>query len=122
MLGTLAFLAGIFAFYIIGTSIYSITFHPLASIPGPKLCGITRIPYCLVLIQGEDVKWMKALHDRYGPVVRFGPMDVSYATGEAWNEIAGRKDSEKALEFSIQPINGKSSCLHHWGFETDDYR
>jgi cytochrome P450 len=111
MLETLALLAGIFAFYIIGISIYYITFHPLASIPGPKLCGITRIPYWLVLFKGEDVKWMKALHDRYGPVVRFGPTDVSYATGEAWNDIAGRKDSEKALEFSIQPINGVPSML-----------
>ncbi|KAH7174263.1 cytochrome P450 [Fusarium flagelliforme] len=111
MLETLALLAGIFAFYMTGISIYYITFHPLANIPGPKLCGITRIPYWLVLIKGEDVKWMKALHDRYGPVVRFGPTDVSYATGEAWNEIAGPKDSEKALEFSIQPINGVPSML-----------
>ncbi|KAJ4117491.1 hypothetical protein NW768_010854 [Fusarium equiseti] len=54
---------------------------------------------------------MKGLHDKYGPVVRFGPTDVSYATAEAWNDINGRKDSEKAQEFSVQPVNGVPSML-----------
>ncbi|KAI1073206.1 hypothetical protein LB507_010876 [Fusarium sp. FIESC RH6] len=106
MLETLCFLAGCFALYTVGVSIYYITLHPLASIPGPKTCGFTRIPYWLVSLKGEDVKWMKGLHDKYGPVVRFGPTDVSYATAEAWNDINGRKDSEKAQEFSVQPVNG----------------
>ena len=112
MLETLVFLAGCFALYTVGVSIYYITLHPLASIPGPKICGITRIPYWLVSLKGEDVKWMKGLHDKYGPVVRFGPTDVSYATAEAWNDINGRKDSEKAQEFSVQPVNGKQAELH----------
>lgn len=58
-------------------------------------------------LKGEDVRWMKALHDKYGPVVRFGPTDVSYAATQAWNDIHGPKDSEKAQEFSVQPVNGK---------------
>ena len=115
MLETLCLLAACFALYTVGVSIYYITLHPLASIPGPKICGITRIPYWLVAVKGEDVKWMKGLHDKYGPVVRFGPTDVSYATAEAWNDINGRKDSEKAQEFSVQPVNGKKSNRHMSG-------
>lgn len=112
MVETLAALAGFLAFYVVFTSIYYVTFHPLAAIPGPKICGVTRIPYWLVAFRGEDVKWMKSLHDRYGPVVRFGPTDVSYASAEAWNEINGRKDFDKAQEFSVQPVNGKQHQDH----------
>ncbi|RGP77130.1 hypothetical protein FLONG3_4645 [Fusarium longipes] len=111
MLSILTAVAGLLALYVICTSIYYITFHPLANIPGPKICGITRIPYWLVALKGEDVKWMKALHDKYGPVVRFGPTDVSYTIGGAWNDVAGPKDSEKAQEFAIQPVNGVRSML-----------
>ncbi|KAF4962251.1 hypothetical protein FSARC_9639 [Fusarium sarcochroum] len=97
--------------YLIGSSIYYVTFHTLASVPGPKVCGVTRIPYWLAALRGEDVKWMKELHDQYGPVVRFGPTDVSYAASEAWNDIHGPKVTEKAQEFSVQPVNGVPSML-----------
>lgn len=97
----------ILGLYLLGNAIYHVTLHPLANIPGPKICGITRIPYWLASLKGEDVKWMKGLHDRYGTVVRFGPTDVSYTASEAWNDIHGRKVTEKAQEFSVQPVNGK---------------
>ncbi|KAK2674259.1 Cytochrome P450, E-class, group I [Fusarium oxysporum f. sp. vasinfectum] len=106
----LAFIA-ILGLYLLGNAIYYVTLHPLANIPGPKICGITRIPYWLASLKGEDVKWMKSLHDRYGPVVRFGPTDVSYTASEAWNDIHGPKVTEKAQEFSVQPVNGVPSML-----------
>lgn len=51
---------------------------------------------------------MKKLHDKYGPVVRFGPTDLSYASAQAWQDIHGPKVQEKAQEFSVQPVNGSS--------------
>jgi hypothetical protein len=111
MFSALTATVGLLIVYIICTSIYYIAFHPLASIPGPKICGITRIPYWLVALKGEDVQWMKSLHDKYGPVVRFGPTDVSYAAAQAWSDIHGPKDSEKAQEFSVQPVNGQLISL-----------
>jgi hypothetical protein len=96
----------IVAFYTFFCSVYYVTLHPLASIPGPKICAVTRLPYWLAALRGEDVKWMKRLHDIYGPVVRFGPTDVSYTVAQAWNDIHGPKVTEKAQEFSVQPING----------------
>jgi hypothetical protein len=103
----LAFIA-ILGLYLVGNAVYYVTLHPLANIPGPKICGITRIPYWLASLKGEDVKWMKRLHDRYGPVVRFGPTDVSYTASEAWIDIHGPKVTEKAQEFSVQPVNGEN--------------
>ncbi|OHW93725.1 cytochrome p450 monooxygenase [Colletotrichum incanum] len=111
MLGLIFAFVGLLVIYLIGTAVYNVTLHPLANVPGPKLCAITRVPYWLVSLRGDDVQWMKSLHDRYGPVVRFGPTDLSYAAGEAWNDIHGPKISEKAQEFSVQPVNGVPSML-----------
>ncbi|KAF4436168.1 hypothetical protein F53441_13312 [Fusarium austroafricanum] len=97
--------------YLVGWSIYSITFHPLAKIPGPKFCAISRFPYWIKLFRGEDVAWTKKLHDQYGPVVRYGPNDLSYAAAQAWNDIHAHKVTEKPKEFFIQPINGVPSML-----------
>lgn len=93
--------------YYIATAIYCVTLHPLASLPGPRLCAFSRIPYWYVSINGDDVAWMKRLHDQYGPAVRFGPTDLSYASAQAWQDIHGQKPQEKALEFFPPPINGE---------------
>ncbi|POS72772.1 hypothetical protein DHEL01_v208832 [Diaporthe helianthi] len=111
MLTTVLAAVGLLCAYLIASAIYSVTFHPLADIPGPKICAITRIPYWLVSLSGDDIQWMKRLHDQYGPVVRFGPTDLSYATGQAWQDIHGPKVTEKAQEFSVQPVNGVPSML-----------
>lgn len=107
MLNTILAAVGLFCAYLLASAIYSVTFHPLADVPGPKICAITRIPYWLVALSGDDIQWMKKLHDQYGPVVRFGPTDLSYATGQAWQDIHGPKVTEKAQEFSVQPVNGE---------------
>ncbi|KAI1082632.1 cytochrome P450 [Whalleya microplaca] len=100
--------------YIVANAIYSLTLHPLADIPGPKLCAISRIPYWLVYVKGRDIYWMHKLHNRYGPVVRFGPTDLSYITAEAWRDInaeKGGRDNEKAQEVFVQPMNGVPSVV-----------
>lgn len=107
MLATLLLFVGLALGYYIATAIYYVTFHPLADVPGPKICAFTRIPYWLVSLRGEDVRWMKQLHDQYGPVIRFGPTDLSYTSAQAWQDIHGPKVTEKAQEFSVQPVNGK---------------
>jgi hypothetical protein len=104
--------------YFITSSIYSLTLHPLADVPGPKLCGISRIPYWLKSIRGRDVHWLHELHTRYGSVVRFGPTDLSYATAQAWKDIHGygngKVENAKAPEFSVQPVNGTSYSSSVW--------
>ncbi|KAI5925904.1 cytochrome P450 [Camillea tinctor] len=101
--------------YIVTTVTYALAFDPLAQFPGPKICALTRIPYWYHTIKGTDVRWMYNLHQKYGPEVRFGPVDVSFTTAQAWKEInsseKGKQDNEKAPEFSQQPANGVSSIL-----------
>ncbi|KAF1925616.1 cytochrome P450 [Didymella exigua CBS 183.55] len=102
--------------YFAAQYVYFLTLHPLVEFPGPRLCSISRIPYWLAAIQGRDVQWMYQLHIKYGPVVRFGPTDLSYATAQAWRDIhghsKGRPENHKAPEFSAQPINGVPSMLN----------
>jgi hypothetical protein len=97
--------------YYIGTALYNITLHPLASTPGPLLCATSRIPYWYASLRGEDIFWTARLHDKYGPVVRFGPTDLSYASAEGWQDVNGTKVQEKAVEFFPQPVNG--TFLHY---------
>lgn len=107
---TAVLLASLVCAYVIASSIYSLTLHPLAGVPGPRLCAISRIPYWLANIKGKDVHWIHQLHTEYGPVLRFGPTDLSYTTAQAWKDIhgygKGRVENEKAQEFSVQPVNG----------------
>lgn len=77
-----------FVLYLVASGLYGITFHPLATVPGPKLCGISRIPYWVACLKGQDVFWLHELHRQYGPVLRFGPQDLSYAANE-WKPIYG---------------------------------
>jgi hypothetical protein len=92
--------------YYLSSALYYVTFHPLASIPGPLFCRFSRIPYWYESFRGVDVYWMKRLHDKYGPVIRFGPTDLSYASLEGWQQVNGVKVQEKAVEFAPQPVNG----------------
>lgn len=111
--------------YLAVSSVYLAFFHPLAKIPGPKLCAITRIPYWQHSLKGNDVRWMHDLHKRYGPVLRFGPTDISYACTNAWKDVhgheKGHKEMDKASEFSVQPINGMffSRTFLVWGVWLD---
>ncbi|KAI8986163.1 cytochrome P450 [Trametes punicea] len=84
MLQQVAQAAGIFLILI---SIYKLFFAPLASLPGPKLCALTRLPLMYHEITGGRRMWIHRLHMRYGSVVRVAPDEVSFATRDAVKEI-----------------------------------
>ena len=53
---------------------------------------------------GKQVEYIYDLHKQYGPVLCFGPSDLSYANGqEAWNDIYGyvrnRPENPKDVRF-----------------------
>lgn len=97
--------------YLVGHAIYLLKGHPLAGIPGPWTSAVSRIPYWYQFLKGQDVYWQHELHEKYGPVVRSGPHDVSYATADAWKvihgSIKGAYTLAKPLDANIRPVNGK---------------
>jgi hypothetical protein len=77
--------------------VYRRTLHPLASYPGPWLAAVSHWPWWWNNIMGRQPYWLRGLHEKYGPVVRFGPDDVSYIDagddvkpGAVWNAIQGQ--------------------------------
>ena len=108
----IALIGGLLVAYFVGNAIYSVTLHPLAAYPGPFWPSVSRIPWWVVMITGEQAAWMQKLHTEYGAVVRFGPNDLSYLDqdGDIWKEIHGEKgrvEYSRPQEWIFKPFNGE---------------
>ena len=90
-----------------GLVLYRLWFSPLAFLPGPKICALTR----LVLMYHEFTynrrKYLHTLHLKYGPIVRIAPDEVSFATWEAVKEIyvTGGSGYEKSSFYHLFLVN-----------------
>ncbi|ORY07929.1 cytochrome P450 [Clohesyomyces aquaticus] len=80
-----------FVAYFVVVSIYRLTLHPLAKYPGPILWRISPIPSCISLLRGRISFDYKVHHDKYGPVVRVMPNELSFNTAKAWDDIYGHR-------------------------------
>ncbi|KAI0354842.1 cytochrome P450 [Trametes cingulata] len=76
---------------------------PLAHLPGPKISALTRLPLMYHEFTGKRRLWIHGLHQRYGPVVRVAPNEVSFATREAAKEIytSGGSGYDKSAFYSL---------------------
>lgn len=77
-------------------------FHPLSGYPGPKCAAVSHLSQIINELRGRQHTWIKALHDKYGEVVRIGPNDLVYSTPEVWKDIYGHK-KKCAEQFSKDP-------------------
>ncbi|KAH7412712.1 cytochrome P450 [Cadophora sp. MPI-SDFR-AT-0126] len=111
------------------TTLLSIAFYrlflsPLSHIPGPPLWCISRLPFAYHVCLGRITYAIASLHDKYGPVVRVAPDEISFTTPEAWNDIYGMvksKDGEKIQmrkdpDLFFRPSEGSKDMT----FELDD--
>lgn len=67
--------------------IYTTAFHPLHRVPGPFWASVTRIWYTLATGKGDMEHVQRALHKRYGALVRIAPNEVICADPEAIKKI-----------------------------------
>ncbi|CCM00869.1 uncharacterized protein FIBRA_02915 [Fibroporia radiculosa] len=51
--------------------------HPLWKYPGPVVCRLSKFWLCYLQSRGKLHIYFKQLHDKYGPVVRVGPNELS---------------------------------------------
>lgn len=109
-----------FILYSAGNIIYTLYFHPLHGIPGPKINAISRIPYIRHMLGGTTKENVMELHKKYGEVVRVSPNEVSFISGEtAWQEIYGFRVGQLKGQLNMQkdpvwypvPINGAPSII-----------
>ncbi|KAI1461998.1 benzoate 4-monooxygenase cytochrome P450 [Annulohypoxylon moriforme] len=87
--------AGILPFSMV--IIYNLFFHPLSKIPGPWIAAITDVPYCWWLVGGRQPYKMLELHDKYGPVIRIAPNEVSFNTAQSWKDIHSHRSGRQAF-------------------------
>jgi Cytochrome P450 len=90
--------------------VYNLFFHPLRSYPGPKLWAATRLPWHWMNLHSRLAWGINALHEKYGPVVRIAPDELSYTSSSAWKKIYGQRSPEfpKCLDGrGIAPSNTK---------------
>ncbi|USW47667.1 Putative cytochrome P450 [Septoria linicola] len=105
------FFIAIYIIYATGRAIYTAFLGPLRKFPGPRLRALSRYPELWTLAKGDEGSDYVALHAKYGPVVRIGPTQLSYAGGaQAWKDIYGfRKQGQAGIfkepEFYSAPFN-----------------
>lgn len=103
--------------YQILITVYSLYFGPLSKFPGPPAWAATNLPIVRMLWAGKDATTIHALHEKYGPVVRISPHELSFTSEQAWRDIyghrTGAKDKvfEKERNFYALPVNGVDSLI-----------
>ncbi|KAL2018184.1 hypothetical protein VTK56DRAFT_1157 [Thermocarpiscus australiensis] len=107
-----AALSATLSLYFLVGGIYYAFLHPLAKLPGPKLYACSYLPYMYYLLRGEWPQKLKQLHDRYGPVVRFTPNNVSFTTPGAWKTIYGHRTASQET-FVKDPLTYRPSFSGH---------
>ncbi|KAJ6583187.1 cytochrome P450 [Mycena sp. CBHHK59/15] len=63
--------------------------HPLYHVPGPVLWRISKLTGMWISFTGHQHLYHKRAHDRYGPVIRTGPNEVSVADVDAVVSVLG---------------------------------
>lgn len=97
--------------YIISRMVYTAWVSELRQFPGPRLNAFSQLPRLYQIWLGNDVTYLTHLHATYGPIVRVGPNELSFAEGaQAWKDIYGFTKSGlhgmKDDSFYGRPING----------------
>ncbi|OCT52639.1 Versicolorin B desaturase [Cladophialophora carrionii] len=91
--------------YVVIRIVYNLYFHPLREYPGPLAWRATRLTWVLALQRGCLHRDLLALHDKYGPVVRVAPDELSYVDPRAWKDIyIGKLSGSARLGHARAPI------------------
>ncbi|TDZ61695.1 Cytochrome P450 monooxygenase aclL [Colletotrichum trifolii] len=86
-----------FVAYRLSIILYNLFAHPLSKIPGPRHYAVSWLPKFYRQVYRADYwKHAKTLHERYGPVVRVGPDELSFCSSRALDDIYGVKTRGRA--------------------------
>ncbi|KAH9909917.1 cytochrome P450 [Xylariomycetidae sp. FL2044] len=72
---------------------------PLRAVPGPKAFAATKWRLAYADYRGTRTRVIHALHEKYGPVVRIAPDEVSFASLAALRTIYGAGSGFERTEF-----------------------
>ncbi|KAI6780213.1 Isotrichodermin C-15 hydroxylase-like protein [Emericellopsis cladophorae] len=92
-------LLGLGVFYVLTLTVYRLYLHPLAKYPGPRVAALTNAYQLYHAYRGDRHLEFWRLHQKYGPVVRFGPNHISFNSRAALKDIYGFKSNVRKSEF-----------------------
>ncbi|KAL4746663.1 hypothetical protein BDW72DRAFT_207141 [Aspergillus terricola var. indicus] len=104
------------AAYTVGYAIYNLYFHPLAGFPGPRLARASLLWRFWHTMRGRSHRVIEQAHQRYGPVFRVSPNELSFASVESWKAIygppvGGRSHLIKGEFYDIYGAGFKTGCI-----------
>lgn len=79
------------AVYCIGIVAQNLFFSPLSKYPGSWWYIATPFPRLWLYVTGREPFVVLAMHERYGPIVRIAPNELSFIDAQAWKDIYGHK-------------------------------
>jgi cytochrome P450 len=86
---------------------YNTFLHPISNVPGPLLARYSSIWLTKRYFRGTWLEDVVQLHDRYGPVVRIAPNEVSFVDDSALHELYGHgKPNQKSQWYDTWVIPG----------------
>ncbi|KAM7191944.1 Bcaba2 [Naviculisporaceae sp. PSN 640] len=91
-------LGGATVFWLLGLVIWRRWLHPLAKYPGPFFHTVSNVPTVLGLLGGKHHIMIRKLHEKYGPVVRVSPNELSFCGANAWEDIYGFRTYDQPME------------------------
>ncbi|UPK92449.1 hypothetical protein LCI18_003384 [Fusarium solani-melongenae] len=92
-------LFGLLCLYLGQSIIYNLFFHPFSKFPGPPLARISRVWSRRANFQGLKYMRIHEAHQKYGPVIRIGPNELSFANPSAVRDIYTTDDFQKEESF-----------------------
>lgn len=79
---------------------YDIFYGPMSEIPGPFWYKASGLPLAYMQARGKEAEMLPMIHDKYGPIVRIAPKEISFASGaEAWKDLYGFKKGGQAKPY-----------------------
>jgi hypothetical protein len=113
----------------VGIAIYKHLVHPLRQVPGPTLYSLSKWRLATDDFHACRTRSIHALHTEYGPVVRIGPTEVSFASLSFLRQIYGAGSGFERTDFyrmfdaygrqnlftfaSTQDHSRRKKMLHH---------
>ncbi|KAI0550323.1 cytochrome P450 [Xylaria curta] len=76
---------------------YTHVSHPLYPFPGPFWASFSNVLHSWLFIRGRQPYDILALHEKYGPVVRTSPNELSFNTAQSWRDIYGFRPNHKTF-------------------------
>ncbi|KAI0870729.1 cytochrome P450 [Hypoxylon argillaceum] len=106
-----AFSAAAFC-YFTGLIVYNLWFHPLARFPGPLLARSTLLWRMQKTLNGRIHRSIEAGHQKYGPILRVSPNELSFASVTSWKSIYGHRPG------GMQPTKSEFYDMYGSGFNS----